>query len=368
MDDVLRSPGAPLDAAAGRELAHRFGHDFSGVRVHTDERAAASARSVQATAYTVGRDIVFDRGAYAPGTPAGRRLLAHELAHVVQQGGTRRAVQREPAPSGGGTPAAAPTTPYVAHDPTRYNFCFIMGSGGVFKIAEWFARAYFSGYEIVHAASFCGLLEHIDHRLQFPDADEKRQPKVGRVVIITHADKEGFFHFPLTTGGQEWVSPEEIVEFLTTGWLEKNGLLCRMASTRVGARVDGQSRVDVKGCNFGRNQAALDALRGAFGGQATTTAPKLPVRMELGGYGPKMPGRRTPTEVVTWMVKNGYLPPAAEQWPAEKKAEFVASLFPADQEAKGIPADFLLDEKNNRKLAPSDPDYAANVATSKPTP
>jgi hypothetical protein len=64
----------------------RFGHDFSQVRVHTDEPAADSARAVNALAYTVGRDVVFDRGCYAPRTAEGQRLLAHELTHVVQQG------------------------------------------------------------------------------------------------------------------------------------------------------------------------------------------------------------------------------------------------------------------------------------------
>jgi hypothetical protein len=61
--------------------------DFSSVRVHTDDQAAASARSVGAAAYTVGRHIVFDRGRYDPGDPIGRRLLRHELAHTIQQDG-----------------------------------------------------------------------------------------------------------------------------------------------------------------------------------------------------------------------------------------------------------------------------------------
>lgn len=83
--EVLRSPGQPLDAGAQAFMSSRFGHDFSGVRVHSDERAAASARSVNALAYTVGRDVVFGAGQYTPGTIAGKRLLAHELTHVVQQ-------------------------------------------------------------------------------------------------------------------------------------------------------------------------------------------------------------------------------------------------------------------------------------------
>jgi len=66
----------------------RFGHDFSKVRVHTDKRAVESARSVNALAYTVGRDIVFGEGQYAPGAVRGKRLLAHELTHIVQQDGS----------------------------------------------------------------------------------------------------------------------------------------------------------------------------------------------------------------------------------------------------------------------------------------
>jgi Domain of unknown function (DUF4157) len=84
--DVLRSPGVPLDAATRAFMEPRFGHDFSGVRVHSDGRAAESARAVSAVAYTVGHHIAFDAGEYQPGTESGRRVLAHELAHVVQQG------------------------------------------------------------------------------------------------------------------------------------------------------------------------------------------------------------------------------------------------------------------------------------------
>jgi hypothetical protein len=83
--EVLRSPGQPLDAATKAFFAPRFGHDFSHVRVHTDAAAAHSARAVDASAYTVGRDIVFASGKYEPGTDSGRRLLAHELTHVAQQ-------------------------------------------------------------------------------------------------------------------------------------------------------------------------------------------------------------------------------------------------------------------------------------------
>lgn len=85
VEQVLRSPGAPLDPADRTFFEQRFGHDFGRVRVHTDVRAAESARAVDARAYTVGQDVVFGAGQYAPGAEEGRRLLAHELTHVVQQ-------------------------------------------------------------------------------------------------------------------------------------------------------------------------------------------------------------------------------------------------------------------------------------------
>lgn len=84
--EVLRSPGRPLEPAARRFMEDRFGRGFGHVRVHTDAKGAESARAVNAQAYTVGSDIVFGSGRYAPETTSGRRLLAHELTHVVQQG------------------------------------------------------------------------------------------------------------------------------------------------------------------------------------------------------------------------------------------------------------------------------------------
>jgi hypothetical protein len=83
--EVLRSPGWPLDFTTRAEMESRFGYDFSGVRVHTDARAAESARAVNALAYTVGQDLAFSHGQYEPGSQDGKRLLAHELTHVVQQ-------------------------------------------------------------------------------------------------------------------------------------------------------------------------------------------------------------------------------------------------------------------------------------------
>lgn len=86
--DVLRSSGRPLDAQTRAFMEPRFGRNFANVRVHTDGRAAESARAVNARAYTVGNAIAFGAGAYTPDSKDGRQLLAHELTHVVQQSAT----------------------------------------------------------------------------------------------------------------------------------------------------------------------------------------------------------------------------------------------------------------------------------------
>jgi hypothetical protein len=93
--DALHSSGQPLDAGTRAFFESRFGYDFSNVRVHTDAKAEESAQAVNAQGYTVGLDVVLGAGQYAPATSAGQRLLAHELTHVMQQGGNARALQQD---------------------------------------------------------------------------------------------------------------------------------------------------------------------------------------------------------------------------------------------------------------------------------
>ena len=104
--DILASPGRPLDTQTREFFEPRFGLDLARERVHADATAARSAQAVAAQAYTVGQNIVFAKGRYAPQRSAGRvNLIAHELAHVAQQGSANSAsfqgqiLAREPAPS-----------------------------------------------------------------------------------------------------------------------------------------------------------------------------------------------------------------------------------------------------------------------------
>ncbi len=98
VDQALAAHGRPLEPALRQDMEHRFGHDFSQVKIHADGVAGQSAQDVNAHAYTVGNDIVFGAGQFAPATHAGRRLLAHELTHVIQQQSTgiSPAIQRQP--------------------------------------------------------------------------------------------------------------------------------------------------------------------------------------------------------------------------------------------------------------------------------
>ena len=85
VDSALSSPGSPLESALRQDMEQHFGHDFSRVRVHANAVAEQSAQELNANAYTVGHDIVFAANRFSPATREGRRLLVHELTHVVQQ-------------------------------------------------------------------------------------------------------------------------------------------------------------------------------------------------------------------------------------------------------------------------------------------
>lgn len=108
---VLHAPGQPLEEPVRAEFEGRFGQSFAGIRIHADRRAAESADALQARAYTVAQHIAFGAGQYAPETREGKRLLAHELAHTVQQTAARPhdpVVQRRRLPAGAGLGGVLP--------------------------------------------------------------------------------------------------------------------------------------------------------------------------------------------------------------------------------------------------------------------
>ena len=109
----LRDGGAPLAPAERAYFEPRFGHDFSAVRIHADAQAATAAADIGARAFTLGRDIAFARDEYRPATDAGRRLIAHELAHTLQQNGASPPVIRRASYGSGAVPDFEPSLAVV---------------------------------------------------------------------------------------------------------------------------------------------------------------------------------------------------------------------------------------------------------------
>jgi hypothetical protein len=120
VSNVLNTGGQAIESPTRGFMESRFGGaDFSDVRIHSDSQAARSAHEFGAHAYTLGRDIVFGDGQYAPATPHGKQLLAHELTHVLQQGGnSERVVQRQPVTTPPATATTQPGTTTQAAPPT----------------------------------------------------------------------------------------------------------------------------------------------------------------------------------------------------------------------------------------------------------
>jgi hypothetical protein len=118
----LHASGQPLPESSRKFFEPRFGRDFSNVRIHNDSVAAKSAQSINALAYTTGKNIVFNSGQYSPDTESGKRLMAHELTHVVQQGTSKGTnIQRLTCPEGATAPGTAATGDRNAIDSRAQN-------------------------------------------------------------------------------------------------------------------------------------------------------------------------------------------------------------------------------------------------------
>ena len=254
---ALQTPAQPLEGPTRAFMENRFGHRFSDVRIHDGPQAAASARDIQATAYTVGKDIVFAGGRYAPLTGPGQRLIAHELAHVVQNSGIPEpsVVRRQPAAST--STAAAPAK--------RPDFVFIMGadaakSGNPFyKSAVRYYRAHLPGATFVlEIRNLADLLTYVSN-VTGP---------IGNIYIVTHANEDGTVSFGLDAADKD--NRLSVVE-LRDALHPRGGGGSGMA--KVTKQIDSKTRIHIKGCDLGRTQEMVELLDEAFGGEGTVTAP-----------------------------------------------------------------------------------------------
>ena len=273
VEQAIAGQGRPLEPSLRQDMEGRFGHDFSRVRVHLGTAAERSARDVGARAYTVGHDVVFGAAQFAPASPTGRRLLAHELAHVLQQGpsgGNRlpsqpsRQVQRQGADAG-----VAPNPPAAAAAPApapRQDYVFIMGrdaprSGNRFyTVAEQYFRAHLPN------ATFVTDIRNLHDLLDYV-ATNVRQP-IGNLYIVSHANEDGTLAFGLDSADADaHLTVRELRDALhpTGGGAS--------ALPGVAAQIDAQTTIHIKGCDLGRTREMVELLDEAFGGTGTVTAP-----------------------------------------------------------------------------------------------
>lgn len=273
--ETLSAPGQPLDSGTRQFMEDRLGRSLGEVRIHTDATAARSARAVNALAYTVGRDIVFSSGAYSPHTAPGQRMLAHELAHVVQQGSLGAAgglIQRQeaqPAPQAAAAPAAAQPAqpaPAAVPPPPRQDYVFIMGqdprgTGNPFyTMAERFYRTHIPNATFVtNIRNLADLLNHVATNITQP---------IGNLYIVSHANEDGTLSFGLDSADAD--NRLSVMELRNALHPSGGGA---SALTSVTNQIDDQTRIRIKGCDIGRTQAMVELLDEAFGGAGTVTAP-----------------------------------------------------------------------------------------------
>jgi hypothetical protein len=213
---ALSSAGRPLDPATRAFMEPRFGQDFSHVRMHSDAVAERSANDVNAKAYTVGSNIVFGAGSFAPHTTAGRQLIAHELAHVVQQTGTSGvAVQRQP--------KAAPQDFAILLDPDER---FVTQT-----------KVIAPGATVLHASSLDELVKKL----------KAIKGPIGTLYFMAHMTADGDILF--TSPGKMTFERAEVIADKIKG------------STKV-------ENIDFRGCEIAQAPAGMEKIRTAL--KATT--------------------------------------------------------------------------------------------------
>jgi hypothetical protein len=193
---ALRAPGQPLDATTRAFVEPRFGGNFQNVRVHTDAVANMSAHAVGAVAYTAGNHIVFNRDRYAPDTVSGRRLLIHELAHVVQQSNQAAAPQddwRVGSPSSPDEQAADAALHAIERVPRlhpsilRAQLAASAPFGPVLqRVSTWGGDWDTTKYNTMHSG---GKDDGIDIELHFKPGPKVDSSEIGIVQKVTSKDK-----------------------------------------------------------------------------------------------------------------------------------------------------------------------------------
>jgi outer membrane protein OmpA-like peptidoglycan-associated protein len=275
VNSVISSGGRPLDLQTRGFFEPRLGHGLGRVQVHTDERAAQAADALDAEAFSVGQDIVFGRDTYRLETAEGKRLLAHELAHVVQQTNGRVGpglIQRQK-----NAPGTAPTSGVK-----ETSYAIFFGRGDQYQVgAKLYMKTWYPDHRQLDALSLEDMFVQLAADLRARRAAGEAV-WISEIALVTHAVAGGLM-IPLSEEdrrrgdrdkGDLEFTPEDVVA-LQKRYGEQALARLRTAREEVLAAFEmGHTRIVVRGCNFGQSTAGLAALRDFFGGRVGTYAPK----------------------------------------------------------------------------------------------
>lgn len=189
LDVVGKGGGSPLDRDTQGAMEQHLGADLSDVRVHTDGQAAASAQAVGAKAYTVGNDVVFNEGAYSPGSTDGQQTLAHELTHVVQQ----RSGPVDGTPTGGGIAVSHPSDRFEQAAESSAS-SFVAGQSA----APTAQRQTGEEEDETNEAESVELLP-----LQRAEMPEEEEELAAQQLPLQRQDQDEMQYLPLQRGGEE---------------------------------------------------------------------------------------------------------------------------------------------------------------------
>ncbi len=400
----ISGAGQALDPHTRSFFEDRLGYDFSRVRVHADQGAAESARLEHSRAYTEGSHIVFGAGEFAPRTTEGKRLLGHELAHVIQQtagtkaGGSTSAskpagaaadgprldacpamhgpgvvgeqggllrplgqgravpgvIQRKVDPSSDEQTKVDETISTQSNDSvdqaaetavkvTQLNYVFVFPHDAYGDDAKRYVRTFYPHHRLVETRS---LEEMVDCMWRDTSlASETNRFRIRQIIIVTHGNAAGgMTSVSLVPGGKAKFSPPDILRLQQEF---RDGLHMRFQEHRIeviSRAIDENTRIEIKGCRIGQSEEALDALRSFMGGEATVTAPTTYQGFEV----VKVPGpvfKDKDTAYDTLIASHIDLPEKLVCRADETKAACLDRNFPDGQ----IPAQFFVTSDEGRE-------------------
>ena len=267
INNVINSSGKPVDSSTQKFMESRFGYDFSKVRIHDDSEANELSGSINARAFTAGNNIFIGKNE----SVFDKKLIAHELTHVIQQSNIQNKInvimrQEENRQNPPVTTTPQPSSPVTTTpQPVKDDFLFIMGKDEKNK-PPFFAlakRFYEGKYPNAKVRNDIFNLEDV---LSY--VNKNTTNLIGKITIVAHGNMDGTLQIRLnsTDTTTDGVRVNELRDALDPA--SNSSLL-----TNIPKKVDSDTRIEIKGCNIGRNQAMVELIDQAFGGFGEVNAP-----------------------------------------------------------------------------------------------